>query len=77
MSLYDARAARKHATIPLNPERLDAADAGLRVACASLKDVGRIFERIERDGPGAARRRARRVTAAIAHALTVLRAGAS
>jgi hypothetical protein len=74
MSLYHTRPARKHAAIPYS-EQLDAADLALRGTCDRLRDVSRIFVEIERDGRGPARRRARRVQAAIAHALIVLRAG--
>ncbi len=72
---HDSAPARKHTPNSQYSDGLSAADLCLRTACDRLTAVGRVFSQIERDGRPAARRRARRVTAAIAHALVVLRAG--
>ncbi len=63
----------KCATSPLNFK----ADSGLHGACANLRHLSRLYERIERTGRSAERRRAKRLRAAIGHALIVLRAGSA
>ncbi len=71
MAYHSIGTARKGAGIPLNFQ----ADSGLHGACRHLKDLSRLYERIECTGRSAERRRAKRVRAAIGHALLVLRAG--
>ncbi len=73
MLLPESLYGRKRANFPLeNPE---AADLALHTACARLAHLSRLFEQIGRNGRGPARRRARRVSAAISHALVVLAGG--